>query len=338
MATLQTILKWTSAGFDDTGCYAIVTYTVSYNAKTNTSTIKLSDFRYRQSGDNGKRVKFTSTVTATATDSKNSQEATTTYDTTGNGGYYVYYPTLSTATLEVKHSPTAGAKKVNISLMARTTSVYYSGGLYSSDKTTNDIDVSSGTYATYTLTLDSNASYTISRTSSPNNATTGTLSNNAVIHYGDVLKISATALTGYNLSSLKVGTTNITSGSSHTVTGNTSITSTKTVKSFLLTLTPDEGSLITTTRTSSPLQNASAGQINNGATIYYNDVIKIEVKAKPTYEVALITANEVPIDNGSSQTVTSNLEVKSLSKVTISSIKMFIHNGTNWEGPYSVSI
>ena len=60
---------------------------------------------------------------------------------------------------------------------------------------------------------------TVTRTSSPNQgASTGTLSSGSVVYYGDVLKITASANSGYNLSTFTVNGNNFTSGNTITVT------------------------------------------------------------------------------------------------------------------------
>lgn len=56
-----------------------------------------------------------------------------------------------------------------------------------------------------TITKDSYTTVTVNRTSSPNQgASTGNLSSGSVIYHGDVLKITATANSGYNRTTFKV--------------------------------------------------------------------------------------------------------------------------------------
>lgn len=56
-----------------------------------------------------------------------------------------------------------------------------------------------------TITKDSYTTVTVNRTSSPNQgASTGNLSSGSVVYYGDVLKITATANSGYNRTTFKV--------------------------------------------------------------------------------------------------------------------------------------
>lgn len=74
----------------------------------------------------------------------------------------------------------------------------------------------------YSLSISAgaNTTVTVNRTSSPNqHASTGNLSSGSVIYYGDVLKITATASSGYNLSTFTVNGSGFTSGNTVTVTG-----------------------------------------------------------------------------------------------------------------------
>lgn len=74
------------------------------------------------------------------------------------------------------------------------------------------------------LTVGSNTSMTVNRTSSIyKNATLGLLSSGASIYYGDVLVISATANSGYNLTTFTVNGVSWTSGESLTVLGVVSV-------------------------------------------------------------------------------------------------------------------
>ena len=92
----------------------------------------------------------------------------------------------------------------------------------------------SGTYTAltaYTLTISAgaNTSLTVNRTSSSYGGSTGNLSNNATLYPGDVLRITASASSGYQISTLKVNNSNFESGNTHTVSGNVTVTSTATL-------------------------------------------------------------------------------------------------------------
>lgn len=93
--------------------------------------------------------------------------------------------------------------------------------------------IDAGTFTTpmlpYTLSISqgSNTTVTVNRTSSPNaGAATGALTNGAAIYDGDVLKITFTASSGYNVSTHTVNGATFTSDGSYTVTSNVSVVST----------------------------------------------------------------------------------------------------------------
>lgn len=80
----------------------------------------------------------------------------------------------------------------------------------------------------HTLTISSGtgSTITVNRTSSPKaGAATGSISSNAVIYDGDVLKISVAASTGYEVKYLLVNDAVFTSGNSKTVSGDISVVS-----------------------------------------------------------------------------------------------------------------
>lgn len=81
----------------------------------------------------------------------------------------------------------------------------------------------------YSLSISqgSNTTVTVTRTSSPNQgASTGTLSSGSVVYYGDMLKITASANSGYNLSTFTVNGSGFTSGNTITVTSAISVVTT----------------------------------------------------------------------------------------------------------------
>lgn len=79
----------------------------------------------------------------------------------------------------------------------------------------------------YSLTISAGtgSSIAVSRTSS-GYASTGSISSGAKLYYGDKLKITFTPSTNYRLLTTKVNNANFTSGNTHTVASNVSVTST----------------------------------------------------------------------------------------------------------------
>ena len=130
-----------------------------------------------------------------------------------------------------------------------------------------------------TLSQGTGTTLSVSRTSSPNeHAATGALSNGAAIYYGDVLSVSVSANTGYQSAT----TSGFTSGGS--VTGNVTISSSATVKSYTLTLSQGTGTTLSVSRTSSPLKGAATGALSSGSTIYHGDVLSVSCTATSGYK------------------------------------------------------
>jgi len=135
----------------------------------------------------------------------------------------------------------------------------------------------------YKVSWNTGTGYTITvkRTSSPNaGASTGTLSSGATVYYGDVLSITYTASTGYSLGNK--GKTSI------TVTGNVTssdIYTSASVNSYTVSWNTGTGYTIAVKRTSSPLKGASTGALNNGATVYYGDVLSVTYTASTGYSL-----------------------------------------------------
>lgn len=84
-----------------------------------------------------------------------------------------------------------------------------------------------GKHYTLSISAGSNTSITVNRTSSPNqHASTGNIPNGSTIYYGDVLTISYSVSSGYNINTHTVNGTTFTSGTSYTVTGAISVITT----------------------------------------------------------------------------------------------------------------
>lgn len=167
-----------------------------------------------------------------------------------------------------------------------------------------------------TTSVGTGSSITVNRTSSPSaGAATGNLSSGATIYYNDILNITFGTSTGYNLGAHTVNGSTFTSGNNHTVSGTVSVVSTATVKTYKLSLNPGEGSEITVNRTSSPLQGASTGNISNGATIYYNDVLKVTTSADIIHEILTQMLNGSSFVSGASHTVTNNVSIETTTRI-----------------------
>lgn len=135
-----------------------------------------------------------------------------------------------------------------------------------------------------------------------------TLSNGATITYGDELTISFAASTGYNLSAHTVNGATFTSGNKHTVTDDVIVVSSASVRSYTLSLSATN-STVTVNRTSSPKQGAAQGYLQNGAKIYYGDILSITYAANTGYRVNTATINNTAFNSGTNHIVSSNVSV-----------------------------
>lgn len=211
--------------------YAVIYYDVSYDSKTNTSTVTFQvgdqSCTHRIWSDANTDASAVTTVTVTATDSNNT--GTTRAESSvhlPHMGYEVAWASFSPKTITVKHNNTAGEKKVKIS--ASSTFEYYYGWNRSASNTTSTT-VSSGTHTpiAYKLSISAGtgSTITVNRTFA-SNGTTGNLSNGATIHGEDKLKITFGANTGYAIKTHTVNGSTFTSGNTHTVSGNVTVVAT----------------------------------------------------------------------------------------------------------------
>ena len=97
---------------------------------------------------------------------------------------------------------------------ARPTTLYFSFSV-SGIKPTYSLSVSAGTGSTISVNRQSSGV-----------ASTGSLSSDAVLYYGDSLRITASPSANYGITSLKVNGSNFTSGNTHSVSGAVSVTTT----------------------------------------------------------------------------------------------------------------
>ena len=168
--------------------------------------------------------------------------------------------------------------------------------------TTNAYNVSWNTGTGYTIA--------VKRTSSPYaNAATGTLSNGAVVYYGDVLSVTYTANTGYSISSK--GSTSV------TVDGNVTsskIYATATVNSYTASWNTGTGYSITVKRTSSPRAGASIGNISSGAKVYYGDILSITYTKANYYTIKTKGATSITVTgNVTSSNIYATAELNAVS-------------------------
>lgn len=221
-------------------------------------------------------------------------------------------------TMSVSHSANGSAScsfsfTGTLCYMGTTTGPYFNAVSYT-------LDISQTRTFTLSISAGTGSSIVVKKGST-------TLSNGAAVTYGDTLTVTFSAATGYNLSTHKVNGSNFTSGNSHTVTGAVSVTSTATLKSFTLSISAGTNTTITVNRTSSPLGKGSTGNLSNGATVYYNDVLKVSYSVSTGCTIKTHTINGSQFTSGDNHTVTAAVSV--ITTATVNSYKLTLSVGAN---------
>lgn len=168
----------------------------------------------------------------------------------------------------------------------------------------------------YTLSIapENGFTITVTRTASPNKGAALTeLTSGATIYHEDALSYQFTAKTGYLLSSRTLNGASVSTSGNHVVRENVSFSATASVRSFKLSITKDAGCTVAVNRTSSPLKGANLVSLLDGATIYYNDVLRIALTSLTGFEFTTNTVNNTPFLSGD-KTVTANVTIVALTK------------------------
>lgn len=202
-------------------------YTASYDPATNQTTITFlqSSAVYSSSADY--QTTTDTDITVQAGDNPNSSGTATLHtEGYGTGGEVTFTGTPSPSSIVIQHSAGTGAKTVTISCSTTVAVRPYSGSSLVYAGGSGSVTVSNDVPA-YTLSVSAGegTKITVNRTAS-SFASTGYLSNGAVIYYGDKLTISFEALSGFELESHKVNNSDFTSGNVHTVSAAVAIVAT----------------------------------------------------------------------------------------------------------------
>lgn len=128
------------------GAYTIIPYTISYNPATNQSTVSFSTLTCRIWCGSWQTTTLSLSIIVKATDSGKSASSSLSTSEIGNAdndGYHLQYPSVSPASVTVKHSSTAGSKSVTISSSSTmTTHTGWTG--YGSGSKTHTVGTYSG--------------------------------------------------------------------------------------------------------------------------------------------------------------------------------------------------
>lgn len=271
---------WNFSGYNNgRGAAVTFTYTASFNAAANQTTVTITNLTsVFNTGGATSACALSGTLTVKAADNTGSS-GTLDVSQSKNGNS----PTISTDvshTITVSHG-TGTSKQIILAFSGDINANYYH--TYPDESTT--VTVASATARSLSIFTGDGASVTVNRASSPWVAT-GVLTGGTV-YDGDVLTISFSVSTGYNLSTHTVNGSSFTSGGTHTVSGDVTIVATAVRISYTLTLTTDGHSALTVER--------SGEVLSDGATIYHGDSLNISFSAQPGYEIksAVLNGNEI---------------------------------------------
>ena len=272
---------WTFSGYNNgRGAEVTFTYTAAFNPATNQTTVTIDNCRsVFNTGGASSVCSLTGTLTVKAAD--NTASSGSVNVSQSQNGNNITISTAVGQTITVSHG-TGTSKQIILTFSGDINAHYYH--THPDESTT--VTVASATARSLSISAGDGAGVTVSRTSSPW-ATTGGLSSGATVYDGDVLTISFSVSTGYNLSTHTVNGSSFANGGTHTVSGNVDIVATATRISYTLTLTTDGNCVLTVTRNGSALAS--------GDTIYYGDSLNISFSAQPGYEVksAALNGNEI---------------------------------------------
>lgn len=140
---------------------------------------------------------------------------------------------------------------------------------------------SGGSYVAVTLTLSQGVGTQLSVAKGGVPITSG-----ATVYTGDALTVTYSAETGYTNAACTAGGASVASGGTVTV-GTTDLTvaTTAVPAPYTLSLQPGTGTLISVSRTDSPIGGGASGILDDGDTIYYNDVLEIAFSPQTGYTV-----------------------------------------------------
>ena len=128
-----------------------------------------------------------------------------------------------------------------------------------------------------------------------------------VLKYGDKLKITVTAGTGYTITKLQVNGKDYTSGETITVDTDIAVTVISTLNTYDLSVTADEHCSVAVTKGGEAVTPGEDA-------ISYGDVLTITATADEDYQIATLTVNGDAFTSGNTVTVSGNVTVVATSE------------------------
>lgn len=301
------------SGYGQFDLYIQFSMAETYNTATRKSDLVFSNFKIKAVDPQANNVSYvggtiTVTVNGTVHTVFSAEASAGIYKVTADGAYNSVLVNASgeawAYTVSGVTRDAAGKLSASVAWDGITLNNYYSGfGISISGTETVTLTTVAASYA-LSISAGTGSAITVSRTSSPNQgAFTGGLSHGAVIYYGDVLKISFSAGTGYNLTSHTVNGSSFTSGNTLTVSAAVSVSATATLKSYTLTISSDVHAVVTVMRGSTAL--------NSGDSINHFDVLTVTVSPQSGWKVSAADINGTAIspETAVSHTVSGNVTI-----------------------------
>ena len=296
----------------------------TYDTATRKSDLLFSNFQIRAVDPQANNTSYvggsiTVTVNGTAYTIFSAAASAGTYKVTANGSYNTVLNSAGAAwsySLSGLSRGNDGKLSVEVSWNGITLNNWYSGfGITVSGTETVTLTTVAASYG-LSISTGTGSTITVSRTSSPNQgAFTGGLSHGAVIYYGDVLTISFSADTGYDLTAHTVNGSSFESGNTLTVSAAVSVSASATPKSYILTISSDGHAVVTVMRGSTVL--------NSGDTISHFDVLTVNVSPESGWKISAADINgtaispETAVSHTVSGPVTVTVTTAALSNVFI---------------------
>lgn len=297
-------------------------YTETPNASTNKTVVKVTEVQVKLSSYVG-QFYFSGSIKIGGTTVVSMNATNGTHYANINAKDTFYKVNGSYGSVTITHDAD-GTKTVAFATVG--VQGYYNGSKKFSSATSKDVPLTR-IYRTFTLTISAGtgSTITVNRTSSPGGGSTGSLTNGATIYYSDVLSVTTTANTGYDLVTQP--------NSSYTVTAAITLSATASLKTYSLTITDYSNGTVEINRTSS--SGGSTGILSNGATLYYGDKLTISYSPNANYKIKSATLNNIAISSGSSHTVTEAVVITIV--FNLSAGVIYIDDGTSLK-PYHVYI
>lgn len=294
---------WTFSGYNNgRGAAVTFTYTAAFDPATNKTKVTITNYTaaFNTGGATG-YCQLTGTLTVKAADNTGSYGTLDVSASKSNANS----PTVSTdvsQVIEVSHG-IGTSKQITLAFSGTINSVTY----FTYPNESSTVTVASATARSLSLSAGSGAEISVSRQSSPW-AAAGSLLSGDAIYDGDVLVIGFSALTGYALTAHTVNGSNFTSGGSHTVSANVTISAAAELLTYTLTIDADSHAAVAVTR--------GGEALSDGAEISHFDLLSVTVSARAGYKVsaANINGTDISPDTAVSHTVSGPVTVTAITE------------------------